>query len=53
MRFVKIEKDPHENEHECLREESKLDQHQIEENQVKVQKDWELDKEKMDEWKKS
>ncbi len=36
---IKIEKDPLEDEHECFREESKLDQHQVEENWVKVWKD--------------
>jgi hypothetical protein len=50
---IKIEKDPLEDEHECFREGSKPDQHQIEENWVKVWKDWELEKEKIDKWKKS
>ncbi len=42
---IKIEKDPLEDEHECFSEESKLDQYQIEENWVKVWKDWELENE--------
>jgi hypothetical protein len=52
LKKIQNEKDPLENEHECFREEIKLDQYKIEDNWVKVWKDWELEKEKMDEWKK-